>query len=280
MNLLPLVAIGILCAVAGGARAAPAAPAPSESDWRTPDPQNVLIIDTNKGRIIFELAPEVAPASTARVRELARAGVYDGRSFFRVIDNFMAQTGDPADDGTGGSKEPNLPAEFTFRRSAQTPLAVVDRSGGVESGFLGSLPVVSQTLDLALLTADNKVKAWGAFCPGVGGMARTQEPESGNSQFFLMRATQPNLEQQYTAFGRAISGLDVIRSLKTGEPVQPPQDRMVTVRVLADLPPSARPVVRVIDTAGPWFTAMAKRVRVEKASNFSVCDLDLPTQIK
>ena len=139
---------------------------------------------------------------------------------------------------------------------------------------------LARTLDLALLTADNKVKAWGAFCPGVGGMARTQDPDTGNSQFFLMRAAQPNLEQQYTAFGRAISGLDVIRSLKTGEPVQPPQDRMVTVRVLADLPPGGRPVVRVIDTAGPWFTAMAKRVRLQKTSDFSVCDLDLPTQIK
>lgn len=280
MNPLLTLAIGILCAVAGAVRAAPAAAAPLEADWRTPDPQNVLIIDTNKGRIVFELAPEAAPASTARVRELARAGAYDGRAFFRVIDNFMAQTGDPSDDGTGGSKKPNLPAEFTFRRSSQTPIVVVDRSGGVESGFIGSLPVVSQTLDLALLTSDNKVKAWGDFCPGVGGMARTQEPDSGNSQFFLMRGAQPNLDQQYTAFGRVLSGLDVIRSLKTGEPVQPPQDRMMTVRVLADLPPSGRPVVRVIDTASPWFTAMAKRVRLEKASDFTVCDLDLPTQIK
>ena len=286
MKRVPFLVLALLCAAGARAYAASTAPAtpapaaPTEVDWRTPDPQNVLIIDTNKGRVIFELAPEAAPISTARVRDLARAKLYDGRAFFRVIDDFMAQTGDPADNGTGGSTKPNLPEEFTFRRSAQTPLVVVERSNGLESGFIGSLPVVSQTLDLALLTADNKVKAWGAFCAGVGGMARTQDPQSGNSQFFLMRGVQRDLDQKYTAFGRAIGGLDVIRSLKTGEPVAPPQDRMLTVRVLADMPVAERPTIRVIDTRGPWFRASVQRVQAEKAADFSVCDLDLPSQIK
>ena len=277
---LALAFVSLAVGAAGAAPSAGLQSAPTEADWRTPDPQNVLVIDTNKGRIIFELSPEAAPASTARVRELACAGVYNGRAFFRVIDDFMAQTGDPADDGTGGSAKPNLPGEFTFRRSAQTSLVVVDQSDGLESGFLEGLPVVSQTLDLALLTADNRVKAWGAFCAGVGGMARTQDPQSGNSQFFLMRGVQRTLDQKYTAFGRTISGLDVIRSLKTGEPVPPPQDRMLTVRVLADIPAAQRPSVRVIDPRGPWFRAMVLRVRAEKAADFSVCDLDLPSQIK
>ena len=77
-------------APAAAARKAPPAPAPAatptEADWRTPDPQNVLVIDTSKGRVIFEMAPQVAPLAVARVRELARAGFYDGRAFFRVID--------------------------------------------------------------------------------------------------------------------------------------------------------------------------------------------------
>src|ERR1700733_5050261 len=80
------------------ARAKPAAPvataaAPAATDWRTPDPQDILVIDTNRGRIMVELSPKVAPQSAARMRDLARAGFYDGRSFFRVIDNFMDQTG-------------------------------------------------------------------------------------------------------------------------------------------------------------------------------------------
>ncbi len=172
-----LAALGAALALTGEARAAtaPAAPAaPTEADWRTPDPQNVLIIDTNKGRIIVELAPEIAPLTAARVRELAHAGFYDGRSFFRVIDDFMDQTGDPTNSGRGGSTKPDLPGEFTFRRGSQTPMVVVAKNNGVEEGFIGSQPVIGQTMDLALLTADNKVSAWGTFCPGVAGMARSE----------------------------------------------------------------------------------------------------------
>ena len=277
-----LIALAVLAAA--GAQAAPraAAPAaaPTDADWRTPDPQNVLVIDTSKGRIVVEMSPAAAPASVARIRDLTRAGFYDGRAFFRVIDNFMDQTGDPQDNGQGGSSKPDLPAEFTFRRDAQTPLVVVMKTAGVESGFLGALPVISQTMDLGLLTADHKVNAWGTFCPGVGGMARAEAPDSGNSQFFLMRAAQPNLDQKYTAWGRAISGLDVIRAIKTGEPPTPPADTMVKVRLLADIPAAERPTVRVIDPAGPWFRAMVQRVKTQKVIDFSICDLDFPAQVK
>jgi peptidylprolyl isomerase len=226
------------------------------------------------------MAPAVAPATVARVRDLARAGFYDGRAFFRVIDNFMDQTGDPQDNGQGGSTQPNLPPEFTFRRDASTPFVLATRDNGMEAGLLGSLPVVSQSMDLGVLTADHKVNAWGTFCPGVAGMARAEAPDSGNSQFFLMRAAQPNLDQKYTPWGRAVAGLDVIRAIKTGEPPEPPMDTMTKVRVLADIPPAERPTVRVIDPTGPWFRAMIARVRVQKVIDFSVCDLDLPTQLK
>jgi peptidylprolyl isomerase len=280
-------AVFLLAALAAGvalaAKPMPAeAPAtgPTDADWRTPDPHNVLVIDSNKGRIIVEMSPAAAPASVARIQELTRTGFYDGRSFFRVIDNFMDQTGDPRDNGQGGSTKPDLPAEFTFRRDGQTPLVVVTKSAGVESGFLGSLPVISQTMDLGLLTADHKVNAWGTFCPGVGGMARAEAPDSGNSQFFLMRAAQTNLDQKYTPWGRAIAGLDVINAIKTGEPVAAPQDTMVKVRLLSDIPAAERPAVRVINPAGPWFMAMSQRVRTQKVIDFSICDLDFPSQVK
>jgi peptidylprolyl isomerase len=261
---------------------APAAPAiapPTAADWRTPDPQNVLVIDTTKGRIIVEMAPAAAPVTVAQVRDLARAGFYDGRAFFRVIDNFMDQTGDPQDDGKGQSTKPNLPPEFTFRRGSDMPVAVVITDSGAEGGFLGSLPVVSQSMSLGLFTADQKVKAFGLFCPGVVGMARAEDEASGNSQFFLMRAATPALDQKYTPFGRAISGLDVIRAIKLGEPPAPPQDTMTKVRVLADIPAAERPTVRVIDTAGPWFKAEVERVTKEKAVGVGPCDLDLPADI-
>jgi peptidylprolyl isomerase len=268
-------------ALAGAALAAPVqTAAPTEADWRTPDPSNVLVIDTNKGRIFVELSPETAPQSAARLRDLARAGFYDGRAFFRVIDGFMDQTGDPTDTGSGGSTKPDLPAEFTFRRGAETPLVVAEAAQGREFGFIGPMPVISQTLDLASLTADHKVSAYVSYCPGVVGMARAEDPNSGNSQFFLMRDTQTNLDQKYTAAGRVVAGMDVVRAIKTGEPVAPPQDKMLSVHVLADMPPAQRPVVRVIDTRGPWFHAFTQRVRAQKVVGLSPCDLDLPSQVK
>jgi peptidylprolyl isomerase len=276
----------LLCALAlaGAARAAaPAAPptaAPGPADWRTPDPANVLIIDTTKGRIIAELSPLAAPKAVARVRQLARSGFYDGRTFFRVVDGFMDQTGDPKENGTGGSDQPNLPAEFTFRRDGGSGMVTVSNERGVETGLIGALPVAGQTLDLAGLTVDGKVNAWGMFCPGVLGMARTEEFDSANSQFFLMRATGEGLDQKYTAFGRAIVGLDVIGAMKLGEPPSDP-DKMTKVSVLADLPAAQRPNIRIADPArGTWFQAALERAKAQKVVGVSACDIDIPVEVK
>ena len=115
---------------------------------------------------------------------------------------------------------------------------------------------------------------------GVCSMARTPNPNSANSQFFLMRAAYPMLEQRYTAFGRVIAGQEVVVAIKTGEPVADPQDRMERVRLLADLPPGERPKVRVIDPAGPWFKAELARVRAADGAGFSACDVDIPAEVR
>jgi peptidylprolyl isomerase len=279
-----LFAVGLLCATSTrAAKPAPVAPSiapPSAADWRTPDPRNVVVIDTNKGRIIIEMEPRVAPKTVAQIRDLVREKFYDGRAFFRVLPNFMDQTGDPTDTGTGGSSKPDLPAEFTFRRGADTPMVVIYKADAQEQGFVGGMPVFSQTLDLAALTADNRVAAYGAFCPGVAGIARSDSPDSGNSQFFLMRATTPALDQKYTPWARVIAGMDVVNAIKTGEPVPPPQDKMTTVRLLADIPAAERPKIRVIDPAGPWFKAAAAREAAQKVVGASICDLDIPSEVK
>jgi len=281
--LLALLA-GPAPAMAARPAAAPAPAAalasPTEADWRTPDPQNVMVIDTTKGRIFVELDPLSAPQAVARIKALTKQGFYDGRSFFRVIDTFMDQTGDPQDNGTGGSTLPNLPAEFEFRRSSDMPFVPVTRSGGLEAGFIGALPVISQSMDLGLLTADHKVSAYVTFCPGVGGLARADDPASANSQFFLMRQPHDNLDQKYAVWGRVIAGEDVVRAIKPGEPPPPPADKMTKVRLLSDLPAAERQQVRVIDTRGPWFKAMTDRMRAEKVVDFSLCDIDLPSQVK
>jgi peptidylprolyl isomerase len=304
---LPLAAAALALAfTAAGAHAAPkpkkkkAAPAPhgrlildpltptppppplpiTEADWRTPDPDNLLIIDTDKGRIIAELTPDAAPDTVARIKTLAKQHFYDGQTFFRVIDGFMDQTGDPKNDGTGGSTLPDVKGEFTFRRDHNAPFVPVAEPTGAVTGLLGVLPVESQPNAIMALTNDGKASAWPLFCPGVLGFARSASPDSGNSQFFLMRATYPALEKRYTAFGRVIAGQDVVTAIKTGEPVAQPQDSMTRVRLGDDLPPGEALHVRVLDPSKAAFKVLVARQRDEKGADFSVCDLQLPSEVK
>jgi peptidylprolyl isomerase len=253
---------------------------PGPADWRTPDPNDVLVIDTNKGRVIVEMVPEVAPQTVTRMRELAHENFFDGMRFFRVIDGFMDQTGDPQNTGQGGSSKPNIPGEFIFRRGADTPFVMANDQTVSEVGFIKTLPVTSQSMALAAMTKDQKVAAWALYCPGVAAMARDDNPDSANSQFFLMRATYPALEKRYAAWGRALSGQDVINSIKVGEPVADPQDHMERVRLLADLPEKDRPKIRVIDPNGAWFKAEIARERAVKGADFSACDVNIPVEVK
>lgn len=251
---------------------------PGPGDWVQLDPESVLVIDTTKGRIFVELAPELAPQSVARIKELTREHFYDGLKFHRVIDDFMAQTGDPQGTGQGGSKYPDLKGEFTVRRDETMPVVDPTVVGGDEDGFIGVMPVESQSDDLMDMTVDHKVTTWGKFCPGVAGMARSDSPDSANSQFFLMRQTNASLDKTYTPFGRVVAGLSVVRALKTGEPVINP-DIMTKVQVLADIPAAERPKVVVLDPHSKAFASVIAKARQDKGSDFTICDVDIPSQI-
>jgi peptidylprolyl isomerase len=282
-----LAAAASVLILAGSAWAQEAAPTPAasamvESAWRTVAPENLLVIDTSKGRILVELAPELAPGHVERIRLLAGRGFYDGQFWHRVIDQFMAQTGDPLGNGEGQSPYPDLKAEFTFRRDAQTPFTAVAAPAGAVVGFLHSLPVQTQPDAVMATTADKKVHAWGLYCPGVAGMARDEAPNSANSQFFLMRQPYPSLDKRYTIWGRVISGLDVVRALKFSpnpDGIVSDPDRMTRVRVASELPAAERPTARVLDTASPQFRALAEAARQANGADFSVCDIDLPVQV-
>jgi peptidylprolyl isomerase len=152
------------------------------------DPQNTLLIDTKHGRIVIKLRNDIAPQHVTRIKQLAREKYYDNVPFHRVIEGFMAQTGDGArGDGTGGSKYPNLPAEFS------------------------NVP----------------------FKRGIVGMARSNDPNSANSQFFIMFADGSFLNGKYTVVGEVVSGMPAVDKIKRGEPVVDP-DRMIRVQVAAD----------------------------------------------
>ena len=277
MKRLALLAAAGATLIAGAAFAAdskafkPKLDPPTAADWRTVDPQNLLVIDTTKGRILVEMVPEVAPQSVARIKELAHDHFYDGLTWHRVVDGFMAQGGDPKGDGSGGSPKPDVPAEFSFRRGSSTPYAKITTNGGLEDGFVKSLPVRGQSGDLAVMTTDGKVGGWGLWCTGVAGMARANEPDSANSQYFLMRDFNGALERKYTAWGRVLVGEEVVRALKTGEPVPDP-DKMTSIRVASDLPPAEQPKVQVVDAASAWMKTAAKYA-------LDVCDIELPARL-
>jgi peptidylprolyl isomerase len=277
-------AVAALMTAPALAQDAGAAPTPAASDWRTVPADVLLVIDTNRGRILVEMAPEAAPLHVERMRVLARRAFFDGIVFHRVIDLFMAQTGDPLGNGEGQSPYPDLVGEFTFRRGPETPFTPVAEPAGSMLGFLNSLPIQTQPTALMPTTSDGKVHGWGVYCPGVAGMARDEAPNSANSQFFLMRQPYPALDKRYTVWGRVVSGLDVVRAIKTGDAaangmVASDPDLMTRVRVASDLPENERPVVQVLDTASMTFRSLAEAARSSRGADFSICDIDLPVQV-
>lgn len=260
--------------------------APAEA-WRMVDPENLMIIDTAYGKIGVELLPEIAPNHTTQIKALVRSGFYDNVKFHRVIKGFMNQTGDGANgDGTGDSDLPNIPAEFTFRRDASMPVTLVGvRESGaqkVDVGFYKSLPVATQPTAQAMLTADGKVGAAGLHCLGVTSMARTNDPNSANSQFFLMRDRASHLDSQYSIWGTTVMGHEHLRSFKVGTVGEAGfvPDRMNTVRMAADLPENERPTVKVMKTGHPAFQNFLKTQRNENGTFPDVCDIIVPTKVE
>ncbi|WJH39954.1 peptidylprolyl isomerase [Aliirhizobium terrae] len=164
------------------------------------DPENTLIMQTTKGQVIISLLPDLAPEHVARIKELAREEAYDGVVFHRVIPDFMAQTGDVKFGKKGGES-------FNPSRAGM---------GGSDKPDL---------------------KAEFSAVPHVRGtcsMARSQSPNSANSQFFICFTDAPWLNKQYTVWGQVIEGMDIIDQIKKGEPVQDP-DSITSVRVAADV---------------------------------------------
>ncbi len=166
--------------------------AQTASGAEAPDPANTVYLDIPSGRVVIRLRPDLAPKHVARVKELMAEHFYDGTPFHRVIEGFMAQGGDPTGTGSGGSKLPDLPAEFTYNVH---------------------------------------------FLRGTVGAARTQDPNSANSQFFIMFAPAPSLDGQYTIWGQVISGMDHVDAIKRGNgpngTVQDP-DRITHMALAAD----------------------------------------------
>lgn len=255
-----------------------AAAAPASGGWRALDPENTLVIDTTKGRIVVELRPDFAPKGVERIKLLAREGVYDGLLFHRVIDGFVDQTGNPNNHDGGTSAHPDLPPEFTFRIPPETATVVVERSDARE-GFVGATPFQAVSAAEQARASDGRLRGWGAYCAGVMGMGRQADPGSANSEIFFMRDAARRLDHDYTVTGRVVVGLDVVRAVAVGEPPAAP-DRMTRVRIAADLPAAERPAVEVEDERGADFRARAAAAKRERGPAFSICDVELRSRIR
>ena len=270
-------------AVAGAAVTGFVAP---EEAWRTVDPENLIIIDTKYGDIGIELFPEIAPKHVAQVKALARSGFYNNVPFHRVIDGFMNQTGDGTNgDGTGDSDLPDIEAEFTFRRGSDLPFTLVTAQqvgqGEIGVGFYKSLPIASQPTAQALFTKDNKVEAFGLHCKGVTSMARTSDPNSANSQFFLMRGKADHLDTQYSIWGTTVMGYDLLEKPLVGTIGEIPDwmpDRMNEVEVAADMSEDERPTIQVLKTDSPAFNNWLKTQKNEDGSFPDICEISVPTR--
>jgi peptidylprolyl isomerase len=155
------------------------------------DLENTLYMDVPAGRVVIEMRPDLAPETVAQIKRLVRQGFYDGIVFHRVIDGFMAQTGDPKGDGTGGSGH-KLKAEFSDEKHVR----------------------------------------------GVVSMARASDPNSADSQFFIMFAPAPSLDGKYTIWGKVTSGMEYIDQIKKGDPARngavTNPDKIIKMQVAAD----------------------------------------------
>ena len=156
------------------------------------DPENTIVMELKDGPVVIALRPDLAPNHVARIKELARAGFYNGVVFHRVIPGFMAQTGDPTGTGTGGSDLPDLNAEFSSEKHKR----------------------------------------------GTVSMARTSDPDSANSQFFICFEDAPWLDRQYSVWGQVVDGMEQIDAIKKGDgnsgAVAGAPDKIVRMRVEAD----------------------------------------------
>ncbi|HEY1071621.1 peptidylprolyl isomerase [Brevundimonas sp.] len=277
MNLKTLLAAAAVSMIAGGAVA-------QAAEWRTVAPDNLLVIDTSKGRVLVELEPRAAPNHIERIRALTNRGFYDGLKFHRVIPNFMAQTGDPQGTGAGGSDLPDVKGEFSFRRGRDSGFAPVENSGPGLRGVMGSLPIATQPDAQMFVTADFKTTAGGLFCPGVVGMARAGSPDSANSQFFLMTGQNDMLNGGYTTFGRVVQGLDVVKALKPGSDAEDGKvgegaDVMTKVQLASALPEGQRPSVRVAVPGSAPFNAAVEAARAARGAQFGICDVQPVVQV-
>ncbi len=249
---------------------------PAASDWRDVAPDNLVLIDTKYGRTAVELAPEFAPEHAKRLRALIRAHFYDGKTFYRVVDGFVAQggagegtaaTGGPAKDASLAQWTP-LKAEFDapYGDAVFTPLGNPDPFAS-DIGHIDGFPVARDPKDKRM---------WLIHCPGTFAFARDNGPDTATTEFYIVIGEAPRrLDRDLTAFGRVIDGMQYLQKLERGDPdvdngvIQDAskRDPILRMTLASDLPENERPHYAVLRTESAAF-AQVKDERRHPTSPF------------
>ena len=265
-----------------------------ENAWRTVDPENMLIISTSGGEVYVELAPEFAPNHVARMKQLAREDFYNYTVWHRVIDGFVAQGGGMIDNPNHGATHlPGVEAEFTRGRSMADGLEISElmmrartpqgASAEARAGFWKGFQAGTQPIAQAAIRADGQVESWLLHCQGAASAARTNDPNSFRSQFYITTGDAEHLNTQYTVWGRVRAGydyIDVIPEGTLGETMGYRPTIIEGIQVASDVPENERPVIEVMRTDGETFAAYLDAIKARRGGQLpDVCDIQVPVRV-
>ena len=264
-------------------------PSPSEilkaskaSDWRDLDPENTLYIELERGRVIVALSTHLAEGHVRQVKALAREGFYDGLSFYRVIEGFVAQGGDPFEKREVKTAAKSLAAEFEEAFNGDIGFVELDDKDGYAArvGFVDSLPV----------GVDKKRKAmWHLHCTGAFAFGRTNERDSASTEFYVTLQPQRYLDRNLTVFGRVVDGMEHLQMLRRVSPPESEEDDLgetiLSIRVAADVPEAEQTPLQILDSSTDAFAAYveSRRNRPEaffyfRPDHMDVCALRVPVR--
>lgn len=252
------------------------------SDWRNLDPENLLYIDLERGRVAIALATQLAPAHVEQIKALAREEFYDGLSFYRVIDGFVAQGGDALENREIKTAAKTMRAEFEQPLTADIGFDVIDDADGFAAkvGFVDSIPAGVDTTGETI---------WHLHCTGAFAFGRNNERDSASTEFYITLQPQRYLDRNLSVFGRVVEGMEHLQALRRVSPPQSADDDMgetiLSMRIAADLQEAERTALEILDSSSETFVAYyeSRRNRPEPFFHFrhdymDVCQFGVPVR--